>query len=273
MNSTIPAWHFTGTQLRDGRPVPPIGEWLVHAGPLRICESGLHASLLLLDAMQYAPDRHLHLVEVAGDIVHGTDKLVARRRRILRTWRPRRGTYVRLAGEALALAVWLAEPDNEAAADAAGAYITAADAGDWAAAAAAAAAAARGAAVAAVTAAAAEAAVTAAAAAAAAAARAAAAAATASAVWAGEAAAATASAVWAAEAAAATAAAAAIRAARGAAWTMPQVAASDMPRAASSAVRAAARASRSAATSVVGAAVVREHMEARARDLLAPGRA
>jgi hypothetical protein len=80
------AWHFTnGKTLRDGRPIPPVGEWLVHDGPLVPCESGLHASERLLDALSFAPGGTLHRVTLRGDITpHGSpaDKLVARERRI-----------------------------------------------------------------------------------------------------------------------------------------------------------------------------------------------
>jgi hypothetical protein len=80
------AWHFTnGKTLRDGRPIPPEGEWLVHDGPLVPCESGLHASERLLDALAFAPGGTLHRVTLRGDVTpHGSpvDKLVARERRI-----------------------------------------------------------------------------------------------------------------------------------------------------------------------------------------------
>jgi hypothetical protein len=84
----IRAYHFTGDKLRDGRPIPPIGEWLVHTGPLVPCESGLHASRHPFDALQYAQGNLLHLVELSGKIVpHGNpeDKVVARKRRIIKT--------------------------------------------------------------------------------------------------------------------------------------------------------------------------------------------
>jgi hypothetical protein len=80
------AWHFTnGKTLRDGRPIPPVGEWLVHDGPLVPCESGLHASERLLDALAFAPGGTLHRVTLRGNLTpHGNpaDKLVARERRI-----------------------------------------------------------------------------------------------------------------------------------------------------------------------------------------------
>ena len=80
------AYHFTGATLRDGRPIPPVGEWIEHIGPIAPCESGLHASIDPLDALQYAPGPMLHLVDLDGEILeHGTppDKLVGRRRRIV----------------------------------------------------------------------------------------------------------------------------------------------------------------------------------------------
>ena len=77
------AYHFVGAALRDGRPVPADGAWLDHDGPLVMCESGLHASLHPFDALSYAPGAVLCLVDVDGDICHESDKLVARRRRIV----------------------------------------------------------------------------------------------------------------------------------------------------------------------------------------------
>ena len=79
-------YHFTGSRLRDGRPIPPIGEWLTHDGPVIACESGLHASEHPFDALTYAPGCMLHIVELEGDLIpHGNpvDKWVGRRRRII----------------------------------------------------------------------------------------------------------------------------------------------------------------------------------------------
>jgi hypothetical protein len=78
------AYHFVNDKLRDGRPVPADGEWLEHAGAVKLCESGLHASLHPLDALQYAPGGVLCLVELGGEILHGDDKVVASRRRIVK---------------------------------------------------------------------------------------------------------------------------------------------------------------------------------------------
>ena len=81
-------YHFTGETLRDGRPIPKIGEWLEHAGELVPCESGLHASEHPFDALSFAPGKWLHLVELGGTIVpHGSpaDKVVAQRRKIVKS--------------------------------------------------------------------------------------------------------------------------------------------------------------------------------------------
>ena len=80
---TITAWHFTGDKLRDGRALPPIGEWLTHEGKIELCASGFHASECAFDALSFAPGPIVHRVELRGDIIRGDDKLVARERRIL----------------------------------------------------------------------------------------------------------------------------------------------------------------------------------------------
>jgi hypothetical protein len=78
------AYHFVGAELRDGRPVPPDGEWLVHAGPVELCASGLHASRHPFDALRYAAGATLCLVDVEDVVEEDTDKLVCRRRMIVR---------------------------------------------------------------------------------------------------------------------------------------------------------------------------------------------
>ena len=80
---TILGWHWTGDALRDGRPLPAVGEWLEHEGPVVICESGLHGSRAIFDALRYAPGHMLHRVEFADVVAEHSDKLVARRRRIV----------------------------------------------------------------------------------------------------------------------------------------------------------------------------------------------
>ena len=81
-------YHFTGETLRDGRPIPPIGEWLVHEGEITPCRSGLHASEHPFDALTFAPGNLLHQVELDGDLQpHGDpiNKYVGRRRKIMAT--------------------------------------------------------------------------------------------------------------------------------------------------------------------------------------------
>lgn len=82
--ANVLAYHFVGDKLRDGRPVPADGEWLEHDGPVELCASGLHASICPFDALQYAPGGTLCLVELGGTVIHGNDKVVASRRRIIK---------------------------------------------------------------------------------------------------------------------------------------------------------------------------------------------
>ena len=83
MSDTMRAYHFVGTTLRDGRPVPPDGEWLRHEGLAVICEYGLHASRHPFDALQYAPGATLCLVDCRDIVDERDDKLVCRERRIV----------------------------------------------------------------------------------------------------------------------------------------------------------------------------------------------
>ena len=79
-------YHFTaGACLRDGRPLPPVGEWLVHEGELLLCSSGLHASLTPFGALQWAPapKTTLHLVLVGGRVLRDGDRVCATRRKIV----------------------------------------------------------------------------------------------------------------------------------------------------------------------------------------------
>ncbi len=79
-------YHFCGATLRDGRPIPADGEWLVHEGDVVPCESGLHMSIEPFDALHFAPGALLCKVELDGDVVpHGdpVDKYVGRKRMIL----------------------------------------------------------------------------------------------------------------------------------------------------------------------------------------------
>jgi hypothetical protein len=81
----VRGYHFVEAMLRDGQPIPADGVWLEHTGPVVICESGLHASLCPFDALTYAPGGTLCLVDLEemGNAGRHTDKVVARRRRIV----------------------------------------------------------------------------------------------------------------------------------------------------------------------------------------------
>ncbi len=79
----ITAYHFVGDTLRDGRAIPPDGEWLIHDGPVVMCESGLHASRNPFDALQFAPGETLCVVECALIVSEDSDKLVCHQRRII----------------------------------------------------------------------------------------------------------------------------------------------------------------------------------------------
>jgi len=91
-NKEITGWHFAGSALRDGRPLPKDGEWLIHEGDVVICETGLHASRRVIDALQYAPGSTICRVTCRGIVTEQGDKLVCRGRRI--DWRIEDGDEV-----------------------------------------------------------------------------------------------------------------------------------------------------------------------------------
>lgn len=78
-------YHFSADTLRDGSPIPPIGEKLVFEGEIKICFSGLHWSERPFDALRYAPGKWLHLVECSDPVESQEDKHVSRERTILKT--------------------------------------------------------------------------------------------------------------------------------------------------------------------------------------------
>lgn len=85
-HESLLGWHFVGETLRDGRPIPQDGEWIMHDGPIVPCKSGLHMSVDPFDALCFATGATLCRVELAGEIVgHGdpVGKYVGRRRMVL----------------------------------------------------------------------------------------------------------------------------------------------------------------------------------------------
>lgn len=77
------AWHFCdGWQLRDGTPLE-IGRTYSVDPPIVLCEHGLHASINLIDALQYAPGDVLCRVQMWGDVQKASDKLAATHRYVV----------------------------------------------------------------------------------------------------------------------------------------------------------------------------------------------
>ena len=86
--ASVLAWHFVRADLTPGygKPVKAVaGQVRRHRGDLALCESGLHASISVLDALAYAPGPIVCRVSCDGRIVHGNDKLVCSVRRVLWT--------------------------------------------------------------------------------------------------------------------------------------------------------------------------------------------
>ena len=79
------AWHFTRDTLRDGSPIPAVGETLIYKGRIELCASGYHWSLKPHQALRYAPGNRLHMVRYGGEVLTGGDKGVSSERTILAT--------------------------------------------------------------------------------------------------------------------------------------------------------------------------------------------
>ena len=81
------AYYFgtTDKKLRyDGNRLVVVGEThSVDSDKLKLCQYGLHASVRLLDALQYAPSAILYGVELSGKIIEGEDKVCAEHRMYL----------------------------------------------------------------------------------------------------------------------------------------------------------------------------------------------
>jgi hypothetical protein len=80
------AWHFLSEDRHTGyspRVLVETGQTLTHDGPLELCESGLHASVRAIDALQFAPGPIICRVKLGGEMKHDNDKSVARERTVL----------------------------------------------------------------------------------------------------------------------------------------------------------------------------------------------
>jgi len=86
VSKSILGWHFLPMDRRllhdDGREVK-VGETVKFDGTLKLCSSGLHASLDLWHALGYAPGPVLCRVRCSGQLLHDTDKLVCTERTVL----------------------------------------------------------------------------------------------------------------------------------------------------------------------------------------------
>ena len=80
----IKAWHFVDDDgKRRDRLVEQVGETYHYEGTPVMCESGLHASRKILDALQYARGFIVRRVECWGKAAEDADKLVCKHRKVL----------------------------------------------------------------------------------------------------------------------------------------------------------------------------------------------
>ena len=84
MVETMTGWHWIKADrtLRTGEVVKA-GRTYTAVGPLVMCRNGMHASRRALDALQYAPGPIICRVKLRGEVIHQSDKSVARERRVL----------------------------------------------------------------------------------------------------------------------------------------------------------------------------------------------
>ena len=90
MSKTVQAWHFLPEDRRlryGGRDLVEAGKTYAAKGPLVLCRNGngngMHASMRAIDALRYARGPIVCRVELSGKILHGYDKLCARKRTVL----------------------------------------------------------------------------------------------------------------------------------------------------------------------------------------------
>ena len=79
-------WHFAAETLRDGSPLPAVGERLPTIEHIEPCVCGYHASARPIDALAYAPGPYVARVRLHGRwLDHGSpiDKRVAQSRECL----------------------------------------------------------------------------------------------------------------------------------------------------------------------------------------------
>lgn len=83
---SVQAWHFVKEDLtlRDGQKVKAGRVYKLPKGTEPVlCHTGYHASMRAIDALNYAPGPIVCRVELRGQVVEDTDKLVATERKVL----------------------------------------------------------------------------------------------------------------------------------------------------------------------------------------------
>jgi len=82
------AWHFISNNKKLGygdNRVVRVGQTYKYKGkePIELCKRGMHGSVKIRDALQYAQGSIICLVEMSGEIIKGNDKVVATERKVL----------------------------------------------------------------------------------------------------------------------------------------------------------------------------------------------
>ena len=72
----LTVWHFAGSTLRDGKPLPNAGTRLPRVEKPVPCERGYHGSVRLLDALRYAPGTLLAQCDLRGTIIANGNPVV-----------------------------------------------------------------------------------------------------------------------------------------------------------------------------------------------------
>jgi len=84
--TTVRVWHFARDDMTldygDGRKITPGETITVDCKPV-LCESGLHGSESIMDALALAPGNMVCRCDISGEIVRGYDKLVGTERKCL----------------------------------------------------------------------------------------------------------------------------------------------------------------------------------------------
>jgi len=96
VSKPVLAWHFLAADRRMAHENEIVKPGYIYTcdGDLRLCESGLHASVRAIDAICYAPGPTVCRVRCSGEIIHGDDKLVSRNREVL--WMENASSVLRL---------------------------------------------------------------------------------------------------------------------------------------------------------------------------------